>query len=173
MKRATLLSTLVIDGLKPASLRRLLDAVGGDLHLNEGNPPSPLGSRNLLQRIALAAVLLENFRPALAIVPALVRQAEGKAPAAADAELQAELVQSHQRVRDIFGPLTFLYDLRLHGGLAHTPNKARAGEAAGQLGLPTEGWHRSDYLQLLNLVSESVRRIAQDFGTVVVRTRHR
>jgi hypothetical protein len=162
LKRATLLSTLVIDGLEPASLRKLLDTVGGNLHVTEGNPPSPLGSRNLLQRVALVATLLETLRPDVAAVPALVRQAEGQAPAAEDADLQAELVRSHQRVRETFAPLAFLYELRVHGGLAHAPNKARASEAAGQLGLPKEAWHRADYLRLLNLVSESVRRIAQD-----------
>jgi hypothetical protein len=165
LKRTTLLSTLVIDGLGSASLRKLLDTVGGNLHMNEGNPPAPLGSRNLLQRVALVATLLETLRPDVAAVPTLVRQAEGQAAAAGEADLQAELVRAHQRVREIFAPLAFLYEIRVHGGLAHTPNKARAGEAAGQLGLPEENWHRADYLRLLNLVSESVRRIARDLGT--------
>jgi hypothetical protein len=36
-----------------------------------------------------------------------------------------------------FGPLAFLHELRVYGGLAHTPNKAHAAGAAAQLGLPS------------------------------------
>jgi hypothetical protein len=43
LKRATLTSTLVLDALEPASLRKLLHAVGGTLHMNDENPPRPLG----------------------------------------------------------------------------------------------------------------------------------
>jgi hypothetical protein len=162
LKRATLMSTLVIDGLEPPSLRKLLDTIGRNLHLNDENPPRPLGSRNLLQRVSLVAVLAENFRPDIATIPTLVRQAEGNAAdGRSDAALQAELVRSHRDVRDDFGPLAFLYELRVYGGLAHTPNKAQAAEAAAQLGLPRENWHRADCLRLLNLVAGSVRRIGQ------------
>jgi len=172
LKRATLLSTFVIDGLDSTSLRRLLNTMGGNLHLNEGNPPSPLGSRNLLQRVALVAVLLENFRVDVVAVPTLVLQAEGKMAVAGDVDLGAEFVQSRQRVRESFAPLAFLYELRVHSGIAHTPNTARVGKVAGQLGLTKEGWHRADYLRLLNLVTESVLKIAHDLE-VAARFLHR
>ena len=165
LKRATLASTFVIEGLDPSSMRMLLHAVGGNLHLNEENPPKPLGSRNLLQRVALAAVLLRELRPDLAALPTLVRQAESTAPAAADIELQAELMRLHQRVREDFAPLAFLYDLRVHGGLAHAPNKAGVAKAAAQLGLPEGHWHRADYLQVLNLARRSLYRIAEQLET--------
>ncbi len=173
LKRATLASTLVIDGLEPSSMRSLLDAVSGNLHLNEEKVPRPLGSRNLLQRVALAAVLLQEVRSDLAVLPTLVRQAEGLAPAAADGELQAELTRLHRRVREDFAPLAFLYDLRLHGGLAHAPNKAGAAKAAAQLGLPKGNWHRADYLRVLNLVTRSLRRIADHLETAARMGPHR
>ncbi len=159
LKRATLVSTLVIESLEPASLRKLLGAVGSNLHMNEENPPRPLGPRNLLQRLTLIAVLVESFQPDIAGIPMLVRQAEGKAKNAGEPDLEAELRMSHRSVRDDFAPLAFLYDLRTYGGLAHAPNRDRAAAAAAQLGLPKQNWHRTDYLRLLNLVAESIYSI--------------
>lgn len=161
LKRATLASTLVIEALEPTSLRKLLNACGSNLHMNDENQPRSLGSRNLLQRLALIAVLIKDFQPDTAEIPMLVRQAEGKAPKAGDPDLQAELERSHQCVRDEFAPLAFLYDLRNYGGLTHTPNKARVATAAKELGLPEKNWHRTDYLHLLNLVADSVHQISK------------
>jgi hypothetical protein len=160
LKRATLVSTLVIEGLQPASLRKLLSAVGGNLHMNEENPPRLLGSRNLLQRLTLIAVLIENFRTDIAGIPMLVRRVEGKATNGGEPDLQAELEKTYQHVRAEFAPLVFLYDLRTYGGLAHTPNKAQVAVAAAQLGLPERNWHRTDYLRLLRLVTESIQQVS-------------
>jgi len=168
LKRATLLSTFIIDGLEPPSLRKLLTILGGNLHLNEASPPAPLGSRNLLQRVTLVAVLVADLRPEMAAVPALVKQAQGNAPGA-EADLQAELARLYGRVREKFAPLAFLYDLRIHGGLAHPPNKAQASEAAALLDLPRQNWHRENYLRLLSLVTESIRRIAADLEAAALR----
>lgn len=161
LKRATLASTLVIEALKPAALRKLLTAVGDNLHMNDENPPRPLGSRNLLQRLALITVLIEKLRPDAAVLPTLVRPAEGKTKNTDQPDLQAELEKYHTQVRDGFAPLAFLYDLRTYGGLAHAPNKERAADAAAQLGLPEKNWHRTDYLRLLNLIADSVGKISK------------
>ncbi len=155
LKRATLLSTLVIDELQPTALRRMFSALNRSLHLNDETPSRPLSSRNLLQRATLTGALIEQFDPDRAAIAELVKQAEGK-QSAADADLQRELDDLNQRIRDEFAPLAFLYDLRVHGGLAHPPNRDRAGEAADRLGLPTSHWHRRDYLRLLELVSSSI-----------------
>lgn len=162
LKRATLVSTLVIEALQPASLRKLLSAVDSSLHMNDENPPRPLGSRNLLQRVTLVAVLIEDFRPDIAAIPVLIKQAEGKLPIVGEPDLQDELARSCRRVRDEFAPLAFLYDLRTHGGLAHSPNKEQAATAAAKLGLPRGNWHRTDYLRLLKLVAESVHQISRN-----------
>lgn len=164
LKRATLASTLVLDGLQPASLRNLLSSVGHDLHRNFDNPPKTLGSRNLLQRVALLALLMEELHPDMAELPILVQHAEGKTKANAD--LQAELERMYQQVRQEFAPLAFLYDLRIHGGLAHPPNKEQVAAAAGQLGLPTKNWHRTDYLRLLKIISESILHITEHLEAV-------
>ena len=161
LKRATLASTLVIEGLKPASLRQLLVALGGNLDKTDEDPPRPLSSRNLLQRLTLVADLAVDFRSDVRGLPILVEQAEGKTSSEVDPDLQLELETVYKRVRELFAPLAFLYDLRTHGGLAHTPNKEHAAEAAAQLGLPEKNWHRTDYLRLLNLISESVRQISK------------
>jgi hypothetical protein len=117
LKRATLASTLVIDALEPVPLRSLLRALDKNLHMNNDTPPRPLGSRNLLQRVTLLAVLVRDFRPDVTAIPILIMQAEGRLnPDQPD--LQAELERSFRRVRDELAPLAFLYDLRIHGGLA-------------------------------------------------------
>lgn len=162
LKRATLASTLFIDGLQPAPLRELLTSVDANLHKNFENPPQTLGSRNLLQRAALVAVLLKRLQPEMAELPGLVKQAEGKARNATP-DLQAELERSYKQVRDEFAPLAFLYDLRIHGGLAHPPNREEAATAAVSLGLPKENWHRTDYLSLLRVIADSVNRISEHF----------
>lgn len=170
LKRVTLASTLVIEALEPASLRKLLSAVDSSLHMNDDKPPRPLGSRNLLQRLTLIAVLVETFQPGIASIPILVKQAEGKAKNGGEPDVQMELEKTYRRVREEFAPLAFLYDLRTAGGLAHTLNKARAAAAAAQLGLPEKNWHRADYLRLLNLVAESVYQIVRhlDIATQVI-----
>jgi hypothetical protein len=56
IKRATLASTLFLDGLRPAPLRELLVAIGKRLHESFEKSPKPLGSRNLLQRVTLIAL---------------------------------------------------------------------------------------------------------------------
>jgi hypothetical protein len=160
LKRATLASTLVLEALKPVSLRRLVAAIDEKLHQNNEDPPKPLGSRNLLQRVTVVAVLIENVRANVAAIPILVMQAEGEVKSA-DTELQAELEQAYTRVLDEFRPLAFLYDMRTHGGLAHHPDLTKAAAAATQLGLPEGNWHRADYLRLLNFVADSVSKISK------------
>ena len=160
LKRATLVSTLVIDALEPALLRRLLGAIDERLHQNNEVPPKTLGSRNLLQRVTLVALLIENFRPDTVAIPILVMQAEGEAESA-DPDLKAELEQLYERVRREFAPLAFLYELRGHSGVAHHPSMKKAGAAAVQLGLPNKGWHRADYLRLLTSVTGSVHQISK------------
>jgi hypothetical protein len=93
----------------------------------------------------------------------LVKQSEGKNIEGGDAEVRSELMTAYKRLQEDFAPLAFLYDLRTHGGLAHRLNRAQAGNAAQKLGLPREGWHRSDYLRLLNLVIQSIRTVAAHF----------
>jgi hypothetical protein len=157
LKRATLTSTLVIEGLHTPSLRRLLSAVGPNLHQNSED--KPLGSRNLLQRVTLLALLIDRLRPLTRELQTLVTHAEGRAKYADEPDLQFELEGILGRVRNEFAPLALLYDLRIHGGLAHAPNKERVAAAAAELGLPKENWHRVDYLRLLRLVAESISRI--------------
>ncbi len=159
LKRATLTSTLVIEGIETASLRKLMNAIGSNLHMNDESPPRLLGSRNLLQRLTLAAVLIENFQIDTAGIPMLIRQAEGKDRNKDEPELQDELEKTNRQVRDELAPLAFLYDLRNYAGLAHAPNIDRAASAAKEIGLPGKNWHRTDYLRLLRVVTSSVWQI--------------
>ena len=86
LKRATLLSTLIIDGLVQKSLRKLLQTWDKDLHL--GDQRQTLRSRKLVERVTLIGMLIEKFQPARAEIPELVKQAEGHADSVADPELQ-------------------------------------------------------------------------------------
>lgn len=90
LKRATLASTLFLDGLQPVVLRQLLDAVGKKLHETFDSSPKPLGSRNLLQRVTLIALLIKTIQPKRNNLSMLVRQAEGKGKVSVDRDLQAE-----------------------------------------------------------------------------------
>ncbi|HLG99806.1 MAG TPA: hypothetical protein VKX49_26085 [Bryobacteraceae bacterium] len=134
-------------------------AVAPGLHQSFDNARQSLGSRNPLQHVALVA-LISQLQPAAAELPTLIQQAEGKASTPSP-ELQAELEAAYKQMREAFAPLTFLYDLRTHGGLAHPPQKEQAVKAAASLGLPRENWHRSDYLQLLKLIAGSVSSISE------------
>jgi hypothetical protein len=160
LKRATLASTLFLDGLQSASLRKLLNAVGKKLHESFDKSPATLGSRKMLQRATLVALLVEAIQPKKTKLSMLVKQAEGKGQNPIEADLQGELTGLHKRVQDEFAPLAFLDDLRIHGGLAHPPNKQEAASAAAKLGLPKGNWHRTDYLRLLKLIAASFDRIS-------------
>ena len=164
LKRATLASTLFLEGLYPPSLRTLLRAVSENLHQSSEN--KPLGSRNLSQRVTLMALLVRTFEPQKAELPTLLMHAEARAGRAERPDLQSELEGLHKQVRDEFAPLAFLYDLRNHGGLAHVPNKEGAATAAAQLGFPRGNWHRIDYLRLLDLVAKSVHQISEHLEAV-------
>ena len=163
LKRATLMSTLVIDGLVPKSLRKLLQTWDNNLHLNDQH--ESLGSRKLIERVTLIAVMIKEFQPNSAEIPKLVKQAESHTISTADLELQAELKKSLDETRVVFAPLAFLYDLRTHGGLAHSPNIGKVATAMVELGLPERNWHRLDYLRLLLLVVGSIRQISAHLVT--------
>ena len=171
LTRATLLSTLVIDGLKPKPLRVLLRTIGEDLHLTYDGQGQSLGSRNLLQRVALIALLVENIQPAIAEIPTLVRRVEGQAASESDFDLQMELGELWKQIRKDLAPLAFLYDLRVHGGIAHAPNKEEVATAAAGLGLPRGNWHRIHYLHLLDLVTKSVTQAGRYLGTAATKLR--
>ena len=158
LKRATLMSTLVIDGLVPGSLRNLLRSWEGNLH-QDGRGQS-LRSRKLLERLTLIATLIGALRPANSEIPLLVEQAEGRAKMN-DPDLQRELDAHYQGTRSRLKPLAFLYELRTHGGLAHAPNEQKVAAAVTSLGLPERNWGRTHYLRLLGLVEDSIAEVVE------------
>ena len=109
--------------------------------------------------------MIEEFQPNSAEIPELVKQAESQTISTVDTELQAELKKSCDKIRGVFVPLAFLYDLRTHGGLAHSPSKDKVATAMVELGLPERNWHRADYLRILRLVAESIRQISAHLVT--------
>lgn len=163
IKRATLASTLFLDGLQSSPMRQFLNVFGKSFHESFDKARSPLGSRRLLQRTALAAAVIAVIQPKLSKVPSLVKAAEGKGAGRLGADLQSELLALNTQIRDEFSALAFLYDLRLHGGLAHPPNKNESALAAGNLGLPKGNWHRTDYLALLKLAQGGFEKICEHF----------
>lgn len=161
LKRATLLSTLVLDELFAPSIRKLLNAIGKNLDQTFDQNPKTLGSRNLLQRLTLIAGLFEDFQPPIKEVPTLIQQAETKKLKLVEESLRAELEKLNDRIRNEFAPLAYLYDLRTYAGLAHPPDKAKAEQAAGLLGLPRGSWHRTDYLRLLDIVEKGIKKVSE------------
>lgn len=155
LKRATLLSTFVIDELHPPIMRTILSALDPKAAKKGG---TTLGSRKLLERLVLLATIGTAVDPAPDEVLDLLKIAEGGKPGkVGDKDLTIELAGYHEKVRHDLRALAFLYDLRTHGGLAHPGSPEKAADAAEQLGLPREKWHRDHYMSLLHLVTESVR----------------
>src|SRR5690606_38201055 len=78
LNRATLTSTFVVDEIVPKRLREVLAAFGTNLHLKDpsASGSGTLGSRNLLQRLALVSVLLDRLDCSPDELPTYVRQAE-------------------------------------------------------------------------------------------------
>jgi hypothetical protein len=160
LKRATLASTLFLDGLSVPPMREFLSKVGEGLHQSFDKAGRTLSSRNLLQRLTLTAMLLERLRPTRGDLAALIQQAEGGS-ANPDPDLQNELEEYRKHARAIFASLAFLYDLRMSGGLAHPPNKKKVETAAQSLGLPAGKWRRAHFLTLLNLIETSLRTVTR------------
>lgn len=161
LRRATLTSTLVIDGLQSAPLREALSRFAGNLHMTEDKPHQSLGSIKLLQRVALVANLIEDLRPDIREIPKLVKQAESvKTNKKDQSDLQDELKRVYKRIQNGVKPVVILYDLRTYGGIAHSLSKSKASAAALELGLPKKNWHRTDYIRLLNLVSRSINTVS-------------
>lgn len=156
LTRTTLASTLFLDALNSAGLRNLLNAFGGALHQTDDN--KTLGSRNLLQRTALLAQLISAQRPNQGELPSLIKWSEDRS-GAPDADLQSELTRQYDELREDFGPLAFLYDLRTGGGLAHPPNAKKTIEAAKALGLRDKDWRRADFLHVLQQVGSAVEAV--------------
>lgn len=159
LKRTTLLSTFVLEELGAKPLRRLLGRIDSTLEMNDEEPPKPLGSRKLLQRLVLSAILLDEMNPEMEALCSLVLSAEGK-HSESDKELQLELQRLNKRSREDMAALAFLYDLRNAGGLAHSLNKQNASDVAVKLNLPGSGWSRKDYLKMLGLVTSNVQNVA-------------
>lgn len=164
LKRATLLATLIIDKISVRLLRKLLHKIGDNLDKNLDSGKT-LGSRNLLQRLKLVMAIIKEFRPRLPEIPKLVWLAEVNDDKESDLKNEAILLYSH--VREEFSPLAFLYDLRTFGGLAHPPNKEKASEAAENLGLPKDNWHRSHFLSILDQITISINKISDDINFAI------
>lgn len=167
LKRATLTSTLFLDGLQIAPVRSFFGTIHPKLHESFDKPPKPLGSRKLLERAAFVTLLIKELQPKDSMLVKVARVAEGKDAAMFDPDLKDELKDLHNRVHKEFAPLAFLYDLRVFGGLAHPPNRQKAATVAAQLGLAQGNWHRTDYLSLLRLVSECFDGISTYFDAAI------
>lgn len=166
LKRATLASTFLIDELSSKAMRGALMKVGAELHL--GRDKKPLGSRNLLQRCVFVASVISDLRPSIGDVAALVELTESPTSQNADQDLKSELLQLFQAVRADFSPLAFLYDLRVHGGIAHPPNKAEASAAATRLGLRPSNWTRDDFIKVVSLITASVEKLASRMSDATI-----
>ncbi len=153
----------MLDELKAEPLRLSLVAIGPTMHQTDDDPPRSLASRNLLQRTVLAAAVVARARPDRAELPDLIRQAE-KSLAMAMANSKKNSRQFTAMSAPILRQLAFLYDLRLHGGLAHPASPVRAADAAVKLGLPRSGWRRRDFVQFLELVTHAIDRAAIGIG---------
>ena len=160
LKRATLLSTLIVDELSARTMRRVLQVWDRNLHLKDTVSCQTLGSRKLLERLTLTATVIAQLNPAKREIASLIGKAEKSEGDLVDCETEVhrELGGLYDRIRKDLAALAFLYDLRTHGGIAHPPSKAKAAAAAVELGLSDGSWHRADYLTLLDLISKSVKR---------------
>lgn len=148
--RVAQLSVLVIDSLNPTLMRTVLS------RLNAFLPDEKFtGGLKLLQRICLVANLMSAFQTKKNLQN-LVSLTVQKPRTHEEAELAGEVGNIANKVREIFGPLVGLYELRISSGLAHPPSKDKISSATKLLGLPTNGWTRTHYLLLLGKVSNCI-----------------
>lgn len=154
-KRATLLSTLVIDDLDPELLRILLNSVNA-LSAKD----SQLGSIKLLQRLALVAMLLKVFRKK-SDLKALIELSSSKTSSFENPEFATEAQRIGKRIYNLFTPLFGLYDLRVAAGYAHPPSSEKVVAAAKLLELPERAWGRTEYLVLLGKLITCVSQISE------------
>ena len=160
LERATYLSTLAIEGLNTQALRSAVNLFGS--HMHRADPlkkkkSNPLGSRKLLERWLLLSRITVDISPNEGDLPTLVSAAEQQScPRDFETDLWCELRSLWQGAYDDLAPLAFLYDVRNAAGIAHAPSRERASKAIELLGLPTAGWGRRHYLELLCLLQEAV-----------------
>jgi hypothetical protein len=166
LRRATLVSTLATEGFSSSPMRSVLRSLGPDMDMNEENPPKPLGSLRLLERIVLGAAITARMNPKLDALADLILEAEARSTGS-EHDLTQELVQIRKAVRTLFEAITFVYDLRTHGGVAHRQNVTQARVAAKNMSLPGGGWTRADYLGLLRQVKMTVDAIRAKFAEAV------
>lgn len=110
LKRATLLSTLIVDELSSKAMRRTLQAWDENLHFRNAESRQSLGSRRLLERLMLVVAVIEEVNPTQAEVPLLIRQAEkpDQGCLTCDTHIEEELRRLHASVREDMAPLAFL-----------------------------------------------------------------
>lgn len=166
IKRATLLSTLIVEEIKPGVLRNLLEKISEGLSMDHSSPPRALGSRNMLQRLVLVLSIILKLRAKPDTILSYVKQAEGQFSSQGDAELDSELKSEYKRIRKSFEPMAFLYELRNFGGLAHSPNKQKFKSAVVQLGLPSQNWQRQEFLTLAELVKNGIKQIICEMDAI-------
>jgi phage terminase large subunit-like protein len=154
-KRATLLSTLIVDDLDVDLMRTLLLDLDVVL-VNE----SKLGSIKLLQRLTLVAKLIAKFRTHENLKD-LVLLAKTGVSLPGNEEVVSEIAKVNQDIFELFTPLVALYDLRLSVGYAHPPSADKVAAAIKLLGLPASGWGRAEYLTLLSKLSTAISRIGE------------
>ena len=163
VKRATLASTLVLEGFKSDALRKTLNLIGKDLHLSKDKHPKSLGSRKLLERINLISVLISKLNPPHSEIPNLLQRAEVGHINQEQLDLDEELRGIWLQSRTEFSPLAFLYDLRNFGGIAHSPDIKNFSAATSRLGLPEKNWQRQDFMSLIELVCSSINATRLNF----------
>lgn len=165
--RLTLLSTYVLEAIKPGALRVFLKSLRPGLDMNEESPSRALGTRKLVERLTIVAAIIHNIMPPREQLADFVEQAEGAK--ATDSELGHELREISKAVLEELAPLAALYDIRSAGGYAHRPDLRKVARAAAKLGLAENGWHRRDYLRVLEQVRGAIDS-ATSRWTAAVRT---
>lgn len=153
-KRATLLSTLIVDEMDTGVLRTLLQRL--DVLL----PDEKLGSLKLLQRLALTAKLNTSFRSS-ENMKELISLTKTGISGSGVSDISQEVKKIEAEVFKTITPLFALYDLRIAAGYAHPPNPEKVLAAVKLLHLPARNWGRSEYLALLSKLSVSVSQISE------------
>lgn len=157
--RATLTSTFMIEPLNKSAVNPILNRLNKSLRFTDETPPKPLGSRKLLQRLTLACFLIAEYECDLAVLPDLVFEAEG-IKNNNDLDLQRELSEINSKIKQQFGALAFLYDLRIYGGIAHILDRPKCVNAVKEMGLPEKGWQLRHYLDLVSKIDLSINLIS-------------
>ncbi|HIA53554.1 MAG TPA: hypothetical protein EYN91_15925 [Candidatus Melainabacteria bacterium] len=160
VKRMTFLSNLVTEEFQSNPITAVLSKF--ESRLTQKDKKTMTSPRNLLLRMTLIAALIEKFDCSNSEVADLIMDME-RFQEKKEVSLEEDLKKLYLDIYDKFSVLAFLHDFRNFAEIAHKACEGKAREAAVKLGLPTSGWKRRNFIDVVSKITER----ANEIGTIL------